>query len=537
VGGQVSDLIEFAQAGNRMGTILIDPPWPTVNAALPYLSITPDELQSIPIPDLAAERCHLHMWATANNFLFDAKDVIESWGFRVVGNFVWAKTQLGRGHYWRQSHEILLTAVRSEGDRFDDMSLRSWIAAPRGRHSEKPDAIREMIERASPGPRLEIFARTQVPNWYSWGHEIAEPLTEQAARLDEPASTDRYFTKRPLARRLYEITQAMIAEQQIEFDCWLEPAAGGGAFFDLLPADNRLGIDIDPREVEGVIEHDFFSYDGLGARVYGTIGNPPFGKNANMAIKFFNRCAKISSFVAFILPRTFKKDSVVNKLDDHFHLEYEELLAENSFEIDGVEKSVPTVFQIWVKKPYRRARVEILADHDDLEFLPPERVAEADILFQRVGVGAGTIKYDLAEHSPESHFGLKCSEDAEAILQTINWNVVRHNTAGNPSISKSDVLKAYIERKHELRYVCEDFYVVERNSMTYLVHNQIWTAIDAPDFQADEQRLTVAIDGTLHEFSDRSEFNLFISQFNDYLEVAGGGSRRGPSVRFLGGPR
>jgi N6-adenosine-specific RNA methylase IME4 len=184
VGGQVSDLIEFAQAGNRMGTILIDPPWPTVNAVLPYLSITPDELQNLPIPDLAADRCHLHVWATANNFLFDAKDVIEGWGFRVVGNFVWAKPQLGRGNYWRQSHEIMLTAVRGDADRFDDLGLRSWIAAPRGRHSEKPDAIRDMIERASPGPRLEIFARSQVPNWYSWGHEIAEPLTEQAARLD-----------------------------------------------------------------------------------------------------------------------------------------------------------------------------------------------------------------------------------------------------------------------------------------------------------------------------------------------------------------
>ena len=48
------------------------------------------------------------------------------------------------------------------------------------------------------------------------------------------------------------------------------------------------------------------------------------------------------------------------------------------------------------------------------------------------------------------------------ILQTINWNPVKHNTAGNPSISKSDVIKSYIERKHELQYMCPDFYVVER---------------------------------------------------------------------------
>jgi hypothetical protein len=185
--------------------------------------------------------------------------------------------------------------------------------------------------------------------------------------MNRPAN-DRYFTKRPLARRLYEITKAIIAEQQIDFDCWLEPAAGDGSFFNLLPRENRLGIDVDPTDVEGVIEHDFFSYSDFGSRVYGTIGNPAFGKNANMAIKFFNYCARISSFIAFILPRTFKKDSVINKLDSHFHLEYEEILPDNSFEIDGREKSVPTGFQIWIKRPHRRARVEILGDHEDLEF-------------------------------------------------------------------------------------------------------------------------------------------------------------------------
>jgi N6-adenosine-specific RNA methylase IME4 len=79
------------------------------------------------------------------------------------------------------AHEIPLTAVRSEDDRFDDRTLRSWIEAPRGRHSEKPDVVRETLERASPGPRLELFARKLVPGWFCWGHEIAEPLTGQTA--------------------------------------------------------------------------------------------------------------------------------------------------------------------------------------------------------------------------------------------------------------------------------------------------------------------------------------------------------------------
>jgi N6-adenosine-specific RNA methylase IME4 len=159
VGGRIDDLIEFAEAGHRMGCIVVDPPWSIVGSTLPYEANELDELKDLPIPELAAERCHLHLWTLPNPYHVAAYEIIRHWGFRVVSEFVWCKTQLGKGHYWRMSHEILLTAVRSESDRFDDLSLRSWIAAPRGHHSEKPDVIREFLERASPGPRLEIFAR------------------------------------------------------------------------------------------------------------------------------------------------------------------------------------------------------------------------------------------------------------------------------------------------------------------------------------------------------------------------------------------
>ena len=98
-----------------------------------------------------------------------------------MSEFVWVKPSLGRGNYWRMSHETLVTAVRSENDRFDDRWLRSWMEAPRGRHSEKPDAVRALIERASPSPRLELFARKLAPGWFAWGHEIAESLIDQSA--------------------------------------------------------------------------------------------------------------------------------------------------------------------------------------------------------------------------------------------------------------------------------------------------------------------------------------------------------------------
>jgi N6-adenosine-specific RNA methylase IME4 len=184
VGGRVGDLVAFA-SNHKMGCIMIDPPLaPNRGWALPYMSMSLDELQKLPIRDLAApDRCHLHVWTLPNEYMFALKPIVEDWGFRLVSSLAWVKpAALGRGNYWRMSHEILLTAVlANRDDRFDDQSLRSWVEAPRGRHSEKPDVVREMIERASPGPRLELFARKLVPGWFAWGHEIAQSLTDQTA--------------------------------------------------------------------------------------------------------------------------------------------------------------------------------------------------------------------------------------------------------------------------------------------------------------------------------------------------------------------
>jgi len=181
VGGRVADLIEFARTGPKIGCMVIDPPWPIEGSVLPYMDVQVDELKALPVGKLAAERCHLHLWTLPNFYHRAAYDLVEHWGFRVVSEFVWCKTQAGRGNYWRMAHEVLLTAARGEDDRFDNRGLRSWIEAPRGRHSEKPDVVREMIERASPGPRLELFARKLSPGWYAWGHEIAETLLDQSA--------------------------------------------------------------------------------------------------------------------------------------------------------------------------------------------------------------------------------------------------------------------------------------------------------------------------------------------------------------------
>ncbi len=168
--GRITDLSELQ--GEQFGTIYIDPPWTREGSRPPYPTMTLDEIASLPVGALAAPRCHCHVWCQPGESYIAAREIVHRWGFRPVAELVWIKPTLGRGQFWRMSHEVLLSASNQQHDGFEDRSLRSWIEAPAERHSEKPEIVRTMIERASPGPRLELFARRASPGWVAWGNEM-----------------------------------------------------------------------------------------------------------------------------------------------------------------------------------------------------------------------------------------------------------------------------------------------------------------------------------------------------------------------------
>lgn len=176
----VNDLTELAVRNAQFGTIYADPPWRYGNQSTRgatgdhYIGMTTEEICALPIAALAAKDAHLHIWTT-NAFLFDAKNVLEAWGFEYKSCYIWVKPQIGMGNYWRVSHEFLLLGIRGSAP-FSDKSLRSWGEFPRREHSAKPEEIRTLIQRASPGPRLELFARRTAPGWYSWGNEISKTV-------------------------------------------------------------------------------------------------------------------------------------------------------------------------------------------------------------------------------------------------------------------------------------------------------------------------------------------------------------------------
>lgn len=167
--------------GKKFGCIYADPPWKYNNqktrAATSdhYLTLTVDELCEWPVGDIAAADSHLHMWTT-NAFLPDAFRVIKAWGFEYRSCFVWVKPQMGIGNYWRVSHEFLLLGIRGKAKHFNSHGLKSWGEFARGRHSAKPEEIRDLIEKASGGPYLELFGRKPTKGWTVLGNKIEERL-------------------------------------------------------------------------------------------------------------------------------------------------------------------------------------------------------------------------------------------------------------------------------------------------------------------------------------------------------------------------
>lgn len=170
--------------GRKFGCIYVDPPWKFSNQSTRgstdnhYETMTVDELCALPVRELAANKCHLHLW-TVNAFLFDCPRIFEAWGFEFKSSFAWVKPQMGMGNYWRNSHELLLLGVRG-GLVAESKGEMSWLQARRERHSVKPEGVRQRIERLSPGPYLEMFGRSTYTGWTVYGNEIIERAVDLA---------------------------------------------------------------------------------------------------------------------------------------------------------------------------------------------------------------------------------------------------------------------------------------------------------------------------------------------------------------------
>jgi N6-adenosine-specific RNA methylase IME4 len=141
-----------------------------------YSFMSLDELAAVrPVTE---DNAHLYLWTT-NAFMVEAHDLAKAWGFKPKTICTWVKFKeddspsMKTGYYFRGATEHFLFCVRGSM-RLKRMDLPTAYLWPRLGHSIKPDAFYDLVESASPGPYLELFARRNRLGWDTWGNECLE---------------------------------------------------------------------------------------------------------------------------------------------------------------------------------------------------------------------------------------------------------------------------------------------------------------------------------------------------------------------------
>lgn len=156
-------------------TILADPPWDvqqqgTRSPDRYYPLMTIERIAALRVDKLCAPDAHLWLWVT-NASLHAGQLVMESWGFTYRSCLTWIKPRFGLGQYLRNQTEHLLLGTKGTAPVLF-RGQGTWFYAPVQEHSHKPEEQYAIIERCSPGPYLELFARRKRPGWSVWGNEI-----------------------------------------------------------------------------------------------------------------------------------------------------------------------------------------------------------------------------------------------------------------------------------------------------------------------------------------------------------------------------
>lgn len=263
---------------------------------------------------------------------------------------------------------------------------------------------------------------------------------------------DKFYTLPACSKRCIEKVSTMY--DIARWDLIVEPSAGNGSFLNQIPSNKKIGIDISPEHPD-IIKQDFFDYHPPPEhKNILVIGNPPFGRISSLAIKFFNHSAKWANAIAFIIPRTFRKTSIQNRLDNRFHLVYDEELPNRPCCFSPA-MAVKCCFQIWEKKDIQRDFVDLPKTHNDWEFLKlgerdasgqPTPPANADFALRAYGSTIGEIKTEgLPYLRPKSWHWIKSNIDKDTLIDRLgNLDYSKsENTARQNSMGRAELVNLY----------------------------------------------------------------------------------------------
>ena len=261
---------------------------------------------------------------------------------------------------------------------------------------------------------------------------------------------EQYFTDPELAGRCVAFAASLLAFE--EFELFVEPSAGEGAFLRLLPEERRIGIDLEPRDAD-IARADFLQWEAPTRNgPILTIGNPPFGQRAALAMEFMARACTFSAAVAFILPRSFNKYTFQDRVDPRFHLL-------GSFDCDGfsdtsgVKQSVKTCFQVWSRGEQDRRRTAHATTHPHFEMrhchlsrVSAEELARlrTTFAFTVPQVGSDFRPRDTNQVTKGSHWFIRPKvPGVRNRFERLDFRFLDGMNTAHTSLSKRDIIAAY----------------------------------------------------------------------------------------------
>lgn len=278
---------------------------------------------------------------------------------------------------------------------------------------------------------------------------------------------DEFYTQRPVAVQCWDSLVPVLRDLGLgDNTFFIEPSAGDGAFYDLLPQDRRAGFDIEPRHCE-VDNFDFLRGDyncPSPAGVTVIVGNPPFGKRGKTAVNFFIKAAGYADTIAFILPIIFRKYFIHKQLPEDFKLIHTLPLPRDSFQTpNGKLYSVNTEFQIWTKKnneyPNYRLFTPPVIRHYDFDMWQYNNTKDALKVFDNTfdfavpcqGWQDYSRRETMAENCEKHKQWILFKARNKTVLKRLRDEIdyatlARQNTTSTPGFRKGDLVEEYIRR-------------------------------------------------------------------------------------------
>lgn len=256
------------------------------------------------------------------------------------------------------------------------------------------------------------------------------------------AGKEQYYTPPITALSLVDTCASHIPD--LSQRTLIEPAAGTGNFLDAyraLGVESILAYDLEPK-TEGITQADFLTLtlpDSLVNAV--AITNPPFGRNHSLSVPFFNRLANHCSHIGFVIPKSWRKWSVQNRLDSRFHLIHDEelsidYLGEDGKQLPGGSGGLNTIFQLWERRTEHRLKVRV-QDCGLFERVKPEL---ADISLTVFGRGCGKVKTEFDRVPNTTQMFLRSKDPLAAkALQEANLEQFYKNVAFVEALSWAEI--------------------------------------------------------------------------------------------------